>query len=167
MPLDTAAAEGKGGYAQAMDENFYRRQRELMTRVVAEHDVVITTAAIPGQKAPVLITREMADGMSPGSVIVDMAERGGNCELTQPGETVQHGNVTILGPTNLPADVPFHASQMFAKNITTLLAHLVRDGKFPLDMSDEITRETLVARDGQVVHPRVRAALGLGDLAGR
>ncbi len=165
MPLDTAAAEGKGGYAQAMDENFYRRQRELMTRVVAEHDVVITTAAIPGQKAPVLITREMADGMSPGSVIVDIAERGGNCELNRPGETVQHGNVTILGPTNLPADVPFHASQMFAKNITTLLAHLVREGKFPLDMTDEITRETLVARDGQVVHPRVRAALGLGDAA--
>jgi NAD(P) transhydrogenase subunit alpha len=167
MPLDTAAAEGKGGYAQAMDENFYRRQRELMTRVVAEHDVVITTAAIPGQKAPVLITREMADGMSPGSVIVDIAERGGNCELTQPGETVQHGNITILGPTNLPADVPFHASQMFAKNITTLLAHLLRDGKFPLDTSDEITRETLVARDGQVVHPRVRAALGLGEPVGR
>ena len=133
MPLDTAAAEGKGGYAQAMDEAFYRRQRELMTRVVAEHDVVITTAAIPGQKAPVLITREMADGMAPGSVIVDIAERGGNCDLTRPGETVQHGNVTILGPTNLPADVAFHASQMFAKNITTLLAHLVRDGKFPLD----------------------------------
>jgi H+-translocating NAD(P) transhydrogenase subunit alpha len=163
MSLDTAAAEGKGGYAQAMDENFYRRQRELMTRVVAEHDVVITTAAIPGQKAPVLITREMADGMSPGSVIVDIAERGGNCELTQPGKTVQHGNVTILGPANLPADVPFHASQMFAKNITTLLAHLVRDGKFPMDMSDEITRETLVARDGQIVHPRVRAALGLAN----
>ena len=161
MPLDTAAAEGKGGYAQAMDEEFYGRQRELMTRVVAEHDVVITTAAIPGQKAPVLITREMVDHMPPGSVIVDIAERGGNCELTRPGETLQQGNVTILGPTNLPADVPLHASQMFAKNITTLLAHLVRDGKFPLDMTDEITRETLVARDGQVVHPRVRAALGL------
>jgi H+-translocating NAD(P) transhydrogenase subunit alpha len=98
-------------------------------------------------------------------VIVDIAERGGNCELTRPGETVQHGNVTILGPTNLPADVPFHASQMFAKNITTLLAHLVREGNFPLDMSDEITRETLVARDGQVVHPRVRAALGLDAAA--
>jgi NAD(P) transhydrogenase subunit alpha len=159
MPLDTAAAEGKGGYAQAMGEDFYRRQRELMTRVVAEHDVVITAAAIPGQKAPVLITREMADGMMPGSVIVDIAERGGNCELTKPGETVQHGNITILGPSNLPSDVPYHASQMFAKNITTLLAHLVRDGKYPIDVSDEITRETLVARDGQVVHPRVRAAL--------
>ena len=129
MALDTAAAEGQGGYAQAMDEEFYRRQRELMTRVVAEHDVVITTAAIPGKKAPVLITREMVEGMAPGSVIVDIAERGGNCELTQPGETLQHGGVTILGPTNLPADVPFHASQMFAKNITTLLAHLVQGWK--------------------------------------
>jgi len=165
MPLDAAAAEGHGGYAQAMDENFYRRQRELMIRVVAEHDVVITTAAVPGKKAPVLITREMADAMPPGSVIVDIAERGGNCELTQPGETVQHGNVTILGPTNLPADVPFHASQMFAKNITTLLTHLLRDGKFAFDMSDEITRETLVTRDGEVVNPRVRAALGLETAA--
>ncbi|HEX3997035.1 MAG TPA: Re/Si-specific NAD(P)(+) transhydrogenase subunit alpha [Pirellulales bacterium] len=162
MPLDTAAAEGQGGYAQAMDENFYRRQRELMIRVVAENDVVITTAAIPGKKAPVLITREMADAMPPGSVIVDIAERGGNCELTKPGETVQHGNLTILGPANLPADVPFHASQMFAKNITTLLTHLVRDGKIALETDDEITRETLVACDGQVVHPRVLAALGLG-----
>lgn len=167
MQLDTASAEGKGGYAQAMDEDFYRRQRELMMRVVAENDVVITTAAIPGKKAPVLITREMADGMAPGSVIVDIAERGGNCELTTPGETVQHGNVTILGPTNLPADVPFHASQMFAKNVTTLLLHLVQDGKFTMDMSDEITRETLVARDGQVVNPRVQAALGLEPAAAK
>jgi H+-translocating NAD(P) transhydrogenase subunit alpha len=99
--------------------------------------------------------------MLPGSVIVDIAERGGNCELTRPTETLQHSNVTILGPTNLPADVPYHASQMFAKNITTLLAHLLRNGKFPLDMNDEITRETLVACDGQIVHPRVREALGL------
>jgi H+-translocating NAD(P) transhydrogenase subunit alpha len=161
MSLDTAAAEGKGGYAHAMDEDFYRRQRELMSRVVAENDVVITTAAIPGKKAPVLITGEMVARMQPGSVIVDIAERGGNCELTRPAETIEHGNVTILGPTNLPADVPFHASQMFAKNITTLLAHLVRDGKFQLDMNDEITRETLVARDGEVVNPRIRGALGL------
>jgi NAD(P) transhydrogenase subunit alpha len=161
MALDTAAAEGQGGYAQAMDEAFYRRQRELMTRVVAEHDVVITTAAIPGKKAPVLITREMVEGMAPGSVIVDIAERGGNCELTRPGETLTPGGVTILGPMNLPSDVPFHASQMFAKNMQTLVAHLVNDGKFQLDMTDEITRETLVAQDGQVVNPRVRAALGL------
>ncbi len=160
MQLETAAAEGQGGYAAAMDEAFYRRQRELMTRVVAENDVVITTAAIPGKKAPVLITREMVEGMAPGSVVVDIAERGGNCDLTKPGETIDHGGVTILGPANLPADVPFHASQMFAKNMATYLAHLVKDGQFQFDLADEITRETLVTRDGQVVHPRVKAALG-------
>ncbi len=159
MELDTKSAEGQGGYAQAMDEAFYRRQRELMTRVVAEHDAVITTAAIPGKKAPVLITREMVERMPAGSLVVDIAERGGNCELTRPGETIEHGHVTILGPANLPSDVPYHASQMFAKNLATFVAHLVKDGKLPLDMDDEITRETLVTRDGHVVHPRVREAL--------
>jgi len=160
MPLDTAAAEGQGGYAQAMDEAFYRRQRELMTRVLAENDAVITTAAIPGKKAPVLITRDMVEHMAAGSLVMDIAERGGNCELTRPGETVLHGGVTIFGPTNLAADVPFHASQMFARNLATFVTHLLKDGKFPLDTSDEITRETLVTRGGQVVHPRVREALG-------
>jgi H+-translocating NAD(P) transhydrogenase subunit alpha len=161
MPLETGASEAQGGYAKAMDEAFYRRQRELMLKVVAENDVVITTAAVPGKKAPTLITAEMVAAMAPGSVIVDVAaERGGNCALTRPGETVVEHGVTILGPANLPADVPYHASQMFAKNITTFLAHLVKDGKFHIDVADEITRETLVAQGGQMVHPKVREALG-------
>jgi NAD(P) transhydrogenase subunit alpha len=165
MGLETNG-EGQGGYAKAMDEDFYRRQRELMTKVVAEHDVVITTAAVPGKKAPTLVTAEMVAGMQPGSVIVDAAaERGGNCALTRPGETVVEGGVTILGPANLPAEVPYHASQMFAKNITTFLANLVRDGQFHFDLEDEITRETLVAKDGQVVHSQVRGLLGLPELA--
>src|SRR5258708_27771658 len=107
MALDRKSAEGAGGYALEMDEDFYRKQRELMTRVVAENDVVITTAAVPGKKAPILITADMVRGMAPGSVVVDVAaERGGNCDLTRPGETVVAHNVTILGPANLPAHVP-------------------------------------------------------------
>jgi len=160
MDLETAAAETKGGYAQQMDEEFYRKQRELMTRVVAENDVVITTALIPGKKAPVLITADMVAGMAPGSVIIDLAaERGGNCELTKPDAAVVAHGVTILGPTNPPADVPFHASQMYAKNISAFLMLLNKDGRLNLDLNDEILRETLVARDGEVVHPRVRALL--------
>jgi len=162
MPLETDQAEGQGGYAKAMDEEFYRRQREFMLRVVADHDVVITTAAVPGKKAPILITAEMVAAMAPGSVVVDVAaERGGNCELTRPGETFVSGGVTILGPTNLPSEAPYHASQMFAKNLTTFLAHLIKDGRLRIDLDDEITRETLVARDGQVVYPKVREALGI------
>jgi len=162
MPLETAQAEGQGGYAKAMDEDFYRRQREFMLRVVADHDVVITTAAVPGKKAPILITAAMVAAMAPGSVVVDVAaERGGNCELTRPGETVVSGGVTILGPTNLPSEAPYHASQMFAKNLTTFLAHLIKEGRLRIDLEDEITRETLVARDGQVVYPKVREALGI------
>jgi len=128
MPLDTAASEGQGGYAQAMDEAFYAKQRELMAKTVAGSDVVITTAAVPGQKSPVLITKEAVEGMTPGSVIVDLAaERGGNCELTQCGKQVIYNGVTILGPLNLPAEVPQHASQMYAKNISTFLLNLVKD----------------------------------------
>ncbi|HEY1784997.1 MAG TPA: Re/Si-specific NAD(P)(+) transhydrogenase subunit alpha [Pirellulales bacterium] len=154
--LAAADAQTQGGYAKAMDEDFYRRQREMMKRVVAENDVVITTAAVPGRKAPTLVTAEMVAGMAPGSVIVDAAaERGGNCELTQPDEIVVSGGVTILGPTNLPSDVPNHASQMFAKNVVTFLTHLVKDGKLVINLDDEITRETLVTRDGKVVHARV------------
>jgi H+-translocating NAD(P) transhydrogenase subunit alpha len=160
MELETAQAEAKGGYAQQMGEAFYRKQRELMARVVAEHDVVITTAAIPGQKAPLLVTAEMLDGMAPGSVIVDLAaEFGGNCELTRPDQTIVEHGVTILGPTNTPSDIPYHASQMFSKNIATFLLHLVKDGRLQIDTEDEITRETLVARDGRVVHPRIVALL--------
>ncbi len=160
--LDAAGAEDQGGYARQMDEEFYRKQREMMARVLAETDLVVTTAAVPGKKAPTLLTKEMVAGMPVGSVVVDLAaERGGNCELTQPGKTVTEGNVTILGPTNLPAEVPYHASQMYAKNITTFLLHLLSDGQLNLDLTDEITRDTLVARDGKVVHPRVCELLGL------
>jgi NAD(P) transhydrogenase subunit alpha len=157
LPLETAASEDKGGYAKAQDETFYRRQRELMAKSVAASDVVITTAAVPGKKSPVLITADAVAGMAPGSVIVDLAaERGGNCELTKADEVVRVHGVTILGPTNLPATVPYHASQMYAKNVTTFLNHLVKDGAVRIDQADEITRETLVTHEGAVVNPRIR-----------
>ena len=166
LPLDTAQAEDKGGYAVAQDESFYRRQREMMAKVVAANDVVITTAVIPGKKAPILVTAEMVKGMARGSVIVDVAaERGGNCELTEPDRTVVAHGVTILGPSNLPAMVPYHASQMYAKNISTFLLHLVKDGQVVVNCDDEITRETLVSRGGDVVHPRIREALKLEPLS--
>ena len=166
MPLETADSEDKGGYAKAQDESFYRRQRELMLKVVAGSDVVITTALIPGKKAPILVTAEMVEGMAPGSVVVDLAaERGGNVELTHADRVVVHKGVTILGPSNPPSLVPNHASQMYSKNITTFLSHLLgKEGaKKPaleLDLSDEITRETLLTRGGDVVHARVQALLG-------
>ncbi len=144
-----------------MDEDFYRRQREAMAAVLAQNNVVITTAAVPGRKATVLITREMVARMEPGSVIVDIAaERGGNCELTRPGETVFENGVAILGPLNLPAAIPYHASQMYARNMATFARHLLKDGALAFDLEDEITRETLVTRGGEVLHPRVREALG-------
>ncbi len=157
LPVETAGAEDAGGYAQAQEESFYRRQRELLTRVVAGADVIISTAAVPGKKAPVLVTADMIRQMKPGSVIVDLAaERGGNCELTRPEERVLAYGVTILGPINLPATVPYHASQMYAKNITAFLSHLWHEGELRIDLEDEITRETLIARDGRIVHPRLR-----------
>jgi NAD(P) transhydrogenase subunit alpha len=160
MPLETAQSERANGYAQAMDEEFYRKQRELMARVVGESDVVITTAAVPGKKAPILVTAEMVERMAPGSVIVDIAaERGGNCELTRPGETVIHKGVQILGPLDLPAEVPNHASQLYAKNMTTFCLYVLKDGQVRLDLDDEIIRDTLITRDGQVVHPRVMELL--------
>ena len=160
LPLETSQAEDAGGYAKAQDESFLARQREMMTRVVANSDVVITTALIPGQTAPVLVTAEMVAGMAPGAVIVDLAaERGGNCELTRADEVTVEDGVTILGPTNLPSTVPYHASQMYAKNISTLLLHLVSDGALAIDREDEITAGTLISRDGEVVHPRVKDLL--------
>ena len=166
LPLEAGDAEDKGGYAKAQDEAFYRRQREMMIKVVAASDVVVTTALIPGRPAPKLITAEMVEAMAPGSVVVDLAaERGGNCELTRPDETVVHRDVTIIGPSNPPALVPYHASQMYSKNITTFLAHLLgkegaKQASLPIDPADEITRETLLAQGGAVVHPRVKDALG-------
>lgn len=161
LPLEVQDAQDAGGYARALGEEFYRRQAELMKDVLPENDVVITTAAVPGQRAPVLITREMVEGMRPGSVIVDLAaERGGNCELTQPGQTVVHEGVTIIGPLNLPATMPYHASQLFAKNISSFALNLLRDGELHLNLEDQIISETLLTREGQVVHPRVREKLG-------
>jgi NAD(P) transhydrogenase subunit alpha len=160
LDVEAAGAEDKGGYAKAMDEDFYRRQREAMGAVLAEQNVVITTAAVPGRKAPILVTREMVARMEPGSVVVDIAaERGGNCELTIPGETVEENGVRIHGPLNLAASIPYHASQMYARNIATFLKYLVKDGKLNLDPADEIVRETLVTHAGEVVHPRVRELL--------
>lgn len=158
-----AAGEGQGGYARALTEEEIRSQREQMAKVIKEQDVVITTAAVPGRKAPILVTREMALGMNPGSVIVDIAaERGGNCELTRAGETVVENGVNIVGPVNLPATVPGHASQMYARNIVTLLKNmLTKSGELNIDTSDEITRESLVVRDGEIVNSRVQALLGV------
>lgn len=162
LEVEAAAAEDKGGYAAAMSEEFYQRQRSQMGAVVEQHDVVITTAAVPGKRAPVLLTGDMVRRMPPGSVVVDLAaERGGNCELTRPGETVVEQGVTILGPLNLPATVPYHASQMYGRNVAALLKHLIREGSLVLDLDDEITRETLVTHAGAVVNPRVRQALGM------
>jgi H+-translocating NAD(P) transhydrogenase subunit alpha len=161
LPLDAGASQDQGGYAKQLDEGFYRRQRELMLKAMAGNDVIITTAAVPGRRAPTLVTEEMVRAMAAGSVIVDLAaERGGNCELTVPGETVVRHGVTILGPTNLPATVPTHASQMYARNLTTLLTYLVKAGKLTLDVEDEIVRETLVTFEGEVLHPKVRETLG-------
>ena len=166
MPLETGAAESAGGYARQLDEAFYHKQRELMARVVAGSDVCITTAAIPGKPSPRLITAEAVRGMEPGSVIVDLAaERGGNCELTKADETVVEGGVTILGPTNLPSEVPTHASQMLAKNLTNFLRLVTRDGAFFLNLDDEVVRETLAAHRGEVVSRQVRERLGLEPLA--
>lgn len=160
LELDTSESEDAGGYAKELDEEFYRKQREMMQKVIAASDVVITTAAIPGKKAPILVTGDMVRGMAPGSVVVDIAaERGGNCELTKPGETVTVGGITILGPLNIPAEIPFHASQMYSKNITTFLLHMVKDGTLTLDTEDEIISNTLVTRGGEVVNPRVREVL--------
>jgi H+-translocating NAD(P) transhydrogenase subunit alpha len=161
MQLETKAAETKGGYAQEMGEEFYRKQRELMTRIVAESDAVITTAAIPGKKSPILVPGDAVAKMAPGSVIVDLAaERGGNCELTKADERIVVHGVTILGPTNLPAEAPYHSSQMYAKNISTFLLNLVKDKQLNVNMEDEIIRDTLIGRDGQVVNPRIQQLLG-------
>ena len=165
--LETAGAEDKGGYAKAQSEEFIRRQQEQMQEVVARNDVVITTAAVPGRKAPVLVTEQMVAAMDPGSVIVDLAaERGGNCALTVPGEDITAHGVNILGPVDLPSQSAYHASQMYAKNITTFLLSMVVEGELAPDPADEIVAETLLTADGEVVHPRLREMLGLEPLAG-
>lgn len=164
LPLETGASEDKGGYATAQGEEFYRRQRQLMGEVVARNDVVITTAAIPGKRSPVLVTREMVAGMQPGSVIIDLAaEHGGNCELTRADEVVVEYGVTILGPTNLPATVPNHASQLYSRNLVNLLKLAVKDGRLALDTDDEVIRESLVAHAGAVTNARLRDLLVQAD----
>src|SRR5450755_4702337 len=147
LPIEATDAQDAGGYARAQGEDFYRRQRELLARVVAESDVVITAAVIPGQKSPVLVTREMVARMAPGSVIVDLAsERGGNCELTKTGDVVIEHGVSIIGWINIAGRVPYHASQLYGRNLSAFLLHLVQDGKLRLNLEDEIIRSTLVTR---------------------
>jgi NAD(P) transhydrogenase subunit alpha len=157
LPIEAQDAEDQRGYAKAQDEAFYRRQRELLGRVVAESDVVITAAIVPGRRSPVLVTGEMVERMAPRSVIVDLAaERGGNCELTHAGQVIVAHDVTIIGSINLASTVPYHASQMYSRNLAAFVLHLFRDGKLNLSPDDEITRETLLTHDGEVVNLRVR-----------
>ena len=159
-PSSAKDAEDARGYARAQDESFYQQQRELLGRVVAESDVVITAAVVPGKKSPLLVTREMVERMAPGSVIVDLAaERGGNCELTREGECVVEHGVTIVGWFNLGSLVPYHASQMYARNLSAFLLHLVKDGKLNVNLDDEIIRDTLLTRGGDIVNTRIRDAL--------
>ncbi len=162
LELGAEDAETSGGYAKAMDEEFYRKQREMMTRVVAESDVVITTAAVPGKKAPILVTEEMVKQMRPKSVLVDLAaERGGNCEVTEPGKVVEKHGVTIVGLENLPSELSYNASQTYGKNMSNFVNLLVKEGQLTLNMDDQIIAESLVTRDGAIVNARVKEALGM------
>jgi len=165
LPLETTDAQDARGYAKAQDEAFYAKQRELLGKVIAESDAVISTAVVPGKKAPILVTEAMVKGMAPGSVILDLAaERGGNCELTRAGETVVAHSVTIVGPINLASSAPYHASQMYARNLTSFLTNLVKDGNVRPPESDEIIRETLLTQGGEVINAGVREMLGLPAL---
>lgn len=168
LPIEAKDAQDSSGYGKAQDESFYQKQRELLGNTVAGSDVVITAAVIPGKKSPVLVTQEMVARMAPGSVIVDLAaERGGNCDLTKPGEiTVEHG-VTIIGLINLASSVPYHASQMYSRNLTAFLGNLLKDGKPQLDSRDEIIQSTLITRGGEIVNSRVREFFSLPAVAAR
>jgi NAD(P) transhydrogenase subunit alpha len=162
LPIEAKDAQDARGYGTAQDESFYARQRELLGRVVAESDVVITAAVVPGKQSPVLVTADMVKGMAPGSVIFDLAsERGGNCELTKTGQTVIEHGVRIIGRINLASGVPYHASQMYARNVTAFIVHILKDGKLRLDRDDEIIRETLLTSGGEVVNERVREFFSL------
>jgi NAD(P) transhydrogenase subunit alpha len=164
LPITAQHAEDARGYGTAQDESFYAQQRELLARAVAENDIVITTAVVPGKKAPVLITSDMIANMAPGSVIVDLAaERGGNCESTRAGEIVVDHDVKIIGHINLASEVPYHASQMYARNLTAFVLHLVKDGRLRTN-DDEIVRETLLTDQGEIVNRRVREFFGLPEL---
>ena len=166
IELELEAQEGTGGYAREQTEEFLRRQRELIGKHVAASDVVITTAAIPGRRAPVLVTAEMVREMRPGSVVVDLAaESGGNVEGSRPGETVDAGGVAVFGAQNLPSTMPVHASQLYSKNVTSLLEHLAPEGALKLDFEDEITKGTCVTHGGEIVNERVKEMLGAGSKA--
>ncbi|HEY6386786.1 MAG TPA: Re/Si-specific NAD(P)(+) transhydrogenase subunit alpha [Candidatus Acidoferrum sp.] len=168
IAIEAKDAQDARGYATAQGEEFYKKQRELLGRVVAESDVVVTAAVIPGKKSPILVTKEMVDGMAPGSVLVDLAaERGGNCELTRAGEKVEEHGVTIIGSINLASTVPYHASQMYAKNVATFLLYMVKDGKLQINPEDEIVRETLLTRGGEIVNARLREIYKLPALAAK
>ncbi|MGB2592938.1 MAG: Re/Si-specific NAD(P)(+) transhydrogenase subunit alpha [Candidatus Acidiferrum sp.] len=168
LPIEAKDAQDARGYATAQGEEFYKKQRELLGKVVAESDVVVTAAVIPGKKSPILVTKEMVAGMAPGSVIVDLAaERGGNCELTREGEQVIEHGVTIMGSINLASTVPYHASQMYARNVATFLLHLVKDGKLQLNPQDEIVRDTLLTQGGEIVNARLREIYKLPALAAK
>ena len=165
LPIEAKDAQDARGYATAQGEEFYKKQRELLGGAVAASDVVITAAVIPGKKSPVLVTADMVARMAPGSVIVDLAaERGGNCELTQAGKTVREHGVTIIGQFNIATNVPYHASQMYAKNLSAFLLNLVKDGKLQINEKDEIHRETLLTQGGEIVNARVREFVGLKPL---
>ena len=163
LPIDAGDSQTSGGYAKAMGEEFYARQRQLLGDVLAEMDMVVTTALVPGMKAPILVTTAMAERMHPGSVIVDLAaEKGGNCELTKPGETYVHNGVKIVGPLNLASSLCTHASLLFSKNVTTFLLNMVsKEGVFEMKMEDPIVSGSLLAKGGEVVHAQVRERLGL------
>jgi NAD(P) transhydrogenase subunit alpha len=166
LPIEAKDAQDARGYARAQDEDFYRRQRELLGKTVQESDVVITTAVIPGKKAPILVTEEMVKGMTLGSVVVDLAaERGGNCDITEAGQTVVKHGVTIMGPINLASGVPYHASMMYARNITAFLTYVIKEQKLNLNLSDKIVSDTLLTHGGEIVQGRVREFLTLPALA--
>jgi H+-translocating NAD(P) transhydrogenase subunit alpha len=168
LAIEAQDAQDARGYATAQGEEFYRKQRELLGKVVGESDVVITAAVIPGKKSPILVTKEMVAGMAPGSVIVDLAaERGGNCELTQPEQIVVEHGVTIDGTINLASTVPYHASQMYARNLATFLTYMVKEGKLQVNLQDEIVRETLLTQNGEIVNARLREIYKLPELAAK
>ena len=161
IKVDVETQSGAGGYAAQQSPEYYARQQELLGQHLSGVDVIITTAAVPGRKAPILITEAMVQGLHPGTVVVDLAaERGGNCALTEAGQLLEYRGIKILGPVNVPAQVPAHASEMYSRNIQTFLSHLVKDGQLVINTEDEITAGTLVAHAGQITQDRVRQALG-------
>jgi H+-translocating NAD(P) transhydrogenase subunit alpha len=155
-------AEAAGGYARQLTDEEQQRQRELLAEEIGKMDAVISTAAVPGRRAPLLVTEQAVKNMSPGSVIVDLAaETGGNCELTEAGQTVVKEDVTIVGPTNLPATMPDHASSLYSRNVQSLLELMVKEGQLSLDFEDEVIAGACITRDGQIVHEGARSAAGV------